>query len=392
MGKNVLVQYIRQPKYFKNFHCIGGSCLVSCCQYWKIDYAKDDVEKLKNAECSEALRKLIDSSFVISDNEESYYIKLNNENQCPFHNEEGLCSIQKELGEDYLSNTCISYPRRTMYSGDYILRSCAVSCPHALSLICSDEDSMILENVFPKKRSVGQATNYTEAAIISKPELKYRTVIFEFFYEILSDRSRSIETSIVLGAMAAQKLDEYIKQGKYDRIPDIIKALKPQINNPAQIEKLENVKPNLSLKANFSAGLIKLLKNSDVYANVFENGVPSEEKYNEGMKKFQEHFGGTEGFIRNITLNQYITNGMPFKKAQYSLFENYCYFVAGIAVFKFLVPAISINFEPVDEQVERAISIIDRRFTHNDVNFNIVLDYMKAFKCTSPAYLLGIIK
>ena len=83
---------------------------------------------------------------------------------------------------------------------------------------------------------------------------------------------------------------------------------------------------------------------------------------------------------------------MPFKDHNHSLFENYCCFAAEIAAIKYLIPAVSFHFEPAYEQVQVAISIIDRRFTHNDVNFNIVLDYMKAFKCTSPAYLLGIIK
>ena len=96
--------------------------------------------------------------------------------------------------------------------------------------------------------------------------------------------------------------------------------------------------------------------------------------------------------MRNIALNLYITNKMPYRDNAFSLFENYCYFVSEIAVIKFLLPAVAIHYVPVEEQIERAISFVDRSFTHNNENLKKILDYMKAFKCTSPAYLLGIIK
>ena len=245
---------------------------------------------------------------------------------------------------------------------------------------------------FDIKKEVKNALADSTAEIINNPALNYRGILFEFFYEILSDKSRSIETSIVLGAMAAQKLDEFIKRGKHERIPDVINALKPQLNNPEQIEKLESAKPNLSLKANFSAGLLKYLNNASIYNNIFENGIPSEEKYNRGMEEFKKHFSGTSGFIRNIALNIFITNKMPYRDNKLSLFDNFSYFVAEIAVIKFLIPAVAIHYVPVEEQIERAISFVDRSFTHNDVNVQKTLEFIKDFKCTSPAYLLGIIK
>lgn len=389
MLQKVQAQFIKQPKFYKNFHCIGGSCTVSCCNRWRIDYEISEVEKLKNADCSNALKSLIENSFVPF--EEKMVIKIKEDGRCPFHNDEGLCSIQKELGEEYLSFVCKSYPRKSMHYTNFVLRSCTISCPHVLSMICSDEDSMGLENV-PINKDDKNIIAYSNIDFINNHALKYRGILFDFFYELLSDKSRSIETSIVLGAMAAQKLDDLIKQGKSDRIPDVIKALKPQFNDPAQIEKLESVKPNLSLKANFSAGLLKFMNNASIYTSIFENGIPNEEKYNKGIDEFKKTFNGTPGFMRNIALNLYITNRMPFREKNFSLFENYSCFVAEIAVIKFLVPAIAVQFVPANVQVERAISIIDRSFTHNDSKIKLVLDYMKAFKCTSPAYLLGIIK
>ncbi|MBP0958306.1 MAG: flagellin lysine-N-methylase [Oscillospiraceae bacterium] len=306
MGKKVFAQFFKQPKFYKDFHCIGGNCPVSCCHNWNIDYKFDDVEKLKTAECSDNLKKLINESFEYYSKRDCLVIKLTDDDKCPFHNEEGLCAIQKELGEGYLSNTCKVYPRKLMYYGSFVLRSCSISCPHVLSMICSDEDSMDLETTLISKNAENVMMD-SDIANINNPALQFREIIFDFFYEILSEKKRSIETSIVLGALAAQKLDEYIKLGKYDRIPEVIKYLKPQLNNPSQIVKLESAKTNLSLKANFSAGLIHFLRNTDVYKSVFEKGIPSEEKYNLGMENFKAHFNSTNGFLRNIALRQHRT-------------------------------------------------------------------------------------
>lgn len=390
MEKMLHTQFVRQPKFYKDFHCIGGSCKISCCQFWRIDYQIKDVEKLKNADCSEELKALINDSF--EPYKDRMRIKLQKNGDCPFHNEEGLCAIQKELGEEYLSQTCITYPRTSQSMYGYVLRSCHITCPKVLSMICSDDDSMELEN-YSLKGIVLKSIHFdSELDQINNPALKYKAELFDFFYDILSDKSHSFETSVVLGAMAAQKLDDFLRQGKYDRIPEVIKALRPQLKNQAQIEKLEQFRPNITLKANFAAGLLKFLNNSDVYQSVFENGVPSEEKLNKGTAEFEKCYKGSVEYIRNIALNLYITNKMPFREKSHSLFENYSWFVSEMAVIKFLIPAIAVQMSPADEKVAEAISIIDRSFTHNEVKFKYVLDYMKAFKCTSPAYLLGIIK
>lgn len=390
MEKNINARFTRQPKFFKDFHCIGGDCPISCCQRWRIDYNNEDVEKLKKADCSENLRMLIKNSFESFN--DMMHIKLNDQKDCPFHNKEGLCSIQKELGEDYLSMTCRIYPRVGVDMDGYVLRSCSISCPQVLSMICSDDNSMELESYSPKAKVIESVRIDTTLDNINNHALKYKSILFDFFYEILSDKSHSFETSVTLGAMAAQKLDEFIKQGKYDRIPEVIKALRPQLKNQAQIDKLEQFKPNITLKANFAAGLLKFLNNSDVYQNIFENGVPSEEKINKGIAEFEKCYKGSVEYIRNIALNLYITNKMPFREKSFSLFENYSLFISEISVIKFLIPTISVQMSPADEKVAEAISIIDRSFTHNDVKFKRILEYMKAFKCTSPAYLLGIIK
>ncbi|MDE6592787.1 MAG: flagellin lysine-N-methylase [Oscillospiraceae bacterium] len=397
MSNKINIQYFRQPKFYKDFQCAGDKCPVNCCYGWGIiGWKKEEYEKIKNAKMPMELRSKFENSFKPTENERykgiyDYQIEYTNERKCPLLTENGLCRIQKELGADYLSHVCMVYPRNGYHCGNTILRTCQLSCVHVMKKICNDENSMELENNFKVER-IDFKPDYETKDYINYPHLKYHRELFEFFYELLSDKTHSIETSIVLGAMAAQKIDDFIKKRQHDRIPEIIKALKPQLNNPAQIEKLENAKPNISLKGNVAFAVLKALKDSNIYQNIFENGNPSEEKWQEGMDKWNAVFKDRPYVLRNIALNLYISQSMPFRDKTLSLFENFCYLAAEMCVIKFLAAAVSIQFDRTEEMFEIAVSNVDREFTHNDVNVKTVIDVLHAFGINSPAYLMGILK
>lgn len=60
---------------------------------------------------------------------------------CPFLSE-GLCSIQKKLGEEYLSFMCSAYPRVTNVVDDVLQRSLDLSCPEAARIVLLDPNPM----------------------------------------------------------------------------------------------------------------------------------------------------------------------------------------------------------------------------------------------------------
>lgn len=399
MSKNISVQYVRQPAFYDDFHCIGSECPVNCCFGWGIiGWTKKEYEKLENANMSQVLREKFKKSFKSNTNKQylrtfDYMIEYDKSGKCPMLTENNLCMIQKELGEEYLSHTCRVYPRKGQKCGDILIRTCQPSCMHVLKLVCSDENSMELINMKHGKDKGAIDGAWTLADLLSHPSLKYERKLFELFYEILSDKTHSIETSFVLAGMSAVKIDEFIHRGQADKIPEIIKALKPQLCSATQIEKLENAKPNLSLKGNFAAGLLKIIRDSDIYKNVFENGTPSEEKWNEGMEKWNAVFGDRPYVWRNIALNLFISQRMPFRDKEYSLFENICYLAAEMSVAKFLAAAIPVQFGKNTEQsFYISTAYIDRSFTHDSVNVKKIIDYIKAFGITSPAYLMGILR
>lgn len=388
--------YISEPAYYKKFVCLGGECPVSCCCGWRIDWKNDEVEKLKKTECSPELSELVNTSFEQFDEDNMKIVFKNGIQRCPFLTEDNMCGIQKELGAEYLSDTCMNYPRRIQLCGNTVIKSCVVSCCHVLQMICDDPESMKLENHIPKdKKMKVHGTHDSDIDILNHPQLEYRREIFEFFYEILSDTMRSIETSIVLCAVAARKIDEYINKGQYKQIPEIIKALKPQINNPGQIEKLENVKQNISMKMNFSAALLAMLRCSDIFKFVFdENGIPDEAICNRGIDKFNELLKEKPWAMRNIALNIFLTQRMPYHDIKSSLFDNMRYFASEISAVKFLavVAGANVGEDKIFEVFQLSVAKIDRSFTHNENNVKDIYNLLNKLGITSPAYLMGILK
>lgn len=141
--------YFRQPRYYNEFHCIGGDCPDNCCYGWRIDWNKDEVDKVLNApNISPELKSLAERSFVPDENKQGRYIvEFDERGKCPCVTEDGLCRIQKELGVEYLSYTCQIYPRCAIGTPNIFYRSCNSSCRVIMEHFFNEENAVELVNI-----------------------------------------------------------------------------------------------------------------------------------------------------------------------------------------------------------------------------------------------------
>ena len=108
-----------QPEYMNDFKCDGQSCKGHCCKYWKIDIDKDTYKKYTSIK-PKRQSKEITQKIKFEKSKNKYYIQLNDNLFCPFLTDDNWCYIQKKYGADYLSNTCMTYPRKTFKIGDFL--------------------------------------------------------------------------------------------------------------------------------------------------------------------------------------------------------------------------------------------------------------------------------
>lgn len=388
--------YYRQPKFYRDFHCMGGSCPNSCCAIWRIDWTKEEVEKLKSAECSPELRQLIETSFIAhKDTSDLLCIDINPKTKfdCPFLDKDRMCRIQRELGEEYLSYTCTVYPRTTFYSNNVMYRTCSASCYQVLKTLNEDKKAMGLVNVSPNSSTVAiRATNDTPAFIQKHPELKYRVELFELFYEIISNEKRTLNTSLILGALAAQKISQFVERGEADRIPEIIKALRPQLNT-LSIPAFENVKKNYHISLELVAEIVNSLESSNGLDSIKENGAFSVKKYEHGRAVLEEYLSDKPHFFRNIALNFLFEGKIPFISIKHTIFENYAYYASTIAAAKLIQTAICARDNAISKTPFVLMSYYIRGMYHSaDSKLDELFEKLKENGCNSPAFIALMLK
>ncbi len=190
--KMVTVMKYIIPEYFKSFKCKCGSCKHCCCEGWPVRISMKEYYRLLGINCSKKLRAKLDCALRnCSEPDTVCYAEISTDwnGVCMLRREDGLCSLQKELGENTLPEICRLYPRRLVQLSDTNLCSCANSCEEIIELLFALQSPMQFEE--------------SDLSMNPKFEVKGPKHQFEnckYAISILQDRTRSLpERLITLG-------------------------------------------------------------------------------------------------------------------------------------------------------------------------------------------------
>ena len=134
-----------KPEYSESFRCIGPACEDSCCEEWTIHVDQSTFEKYQ-ALPSGPLRTIVDESILRISEETSTtggsagaaafaQIHMNADHKCPLLCAGGLCRMQVEHGEAFLSHMCTTYPRIVSSIDGVTEKALSLSCPEAARLV-----------------------------------------------------------------------------------------------------------------------------------------------------------------------------------------------------------------------------------------------------------------
>ena len=162
------------PRYYKDFTCIADKCSHSCCIGWEIDIDDKTMGKYSSL-CGgygENIKNSIDTSG-------SPHFRLADRDRCPHLNNQGLCRIILELGEDHLCDICREHPR--FYNDTIGGREVGlgIACEEAARLVLSSDTYRDIVEVGDDGEDAYEMP--FEINAISEREK---------IYAILSDRSR----------------------------------------------------------------------------------------------------------------------------------------------------------------------------------------------------------
>ena len=218
--------------FFQNFHCIAGDCKHSCCIGWEIDIDEDTLDDYRQigGDFGRRLSANIDLT-------ETPHFKLTKDERCPFLNQQNLCDIILNLGEESLCQICTDHPRFRSFFSSRTETGLGLCCEAAAKQVLGFKEKA--EEVVLEEEDGGEPLSAWEQTVLSARQklidiAQNRSLPFSVRLQAISDYA---------GAKAAQKsLSEWAAFYKtlerlsadWDKELEILSHIKAPFENPPE--------------------------------------------------------------------------------------------------------------------------------------------------------------
>lgn len=215
-GGMEIIMKLRYPDYYEKFSCIADRCEDTCCAGWEIDIDNDSYEYYMRVpgKFGDRIRDAIKE--YQTDDEDAYECHgfiLSEGKRCPFLNENNLCDMILELGENALCDVCAYTPRNFLEYGNAREISISPSCAEAGRLIFSRRKKVTFI-----EREILEELDFTE----SVEELKLAGVVKnarDAAIGILQNREKEIFQRICEFMIYVKEAQSCLNKNEIEQIP-----------------------------------------------------------------------------------------------------------------------------------------------------------------------------
>lgn len=196
----------RVPDYYREFRCLAGQCPHSCCEKWEVVIDPETARFYQEVPgvLGEKLRGAMQE-----DMEGDLCFPLNG-GRCPFLDEENLCQIHKELGQEATSITCQAHPRFTEDYGPFREVTLCASCPAANELLLGSREPLrFLERETAEPGEEGD--DWLSALVPLRERL----------LAILEDRALPLRTRLKNFLLLSSEAQWLLEEEREDEIPSL---------------------------------------------------------------------------------------------------------------------------------------------------------------------------
>lgn len=190
------------PDYYRDFRCTGGECPDNCCIGWEIDIDNETYDKYMNF--TGTLGQKLKDNIIISD-DGSRCFRLGEKERCPFLNQDNLCEIILEAGEDMLCEICDNHPRFHNCFGNLRETGVGVSCIRASEMLVNKTEKTTF--VTSEINEPAFETDYDLEA------MDYFSEVRELLINTLQDRSRNFRERLLDVMFTAEKIQSEFDNG-----------------------------------------------------------------------------------------------------------------------------------------------------------------------------------
>ncbi|MDA3810193.1 MAG: flagellin lysine-N-methylase [Spirochaetaceae bacterium] len=358
---------ILSPSYVKGFKCIGGDCEDSCCIGWDIDIDKLTYRKYfrtKDGQMKKEFVKHVYRNEESGSDEVDYgRVHIKESKWCPFLDENKLCRIYSNLGEDYLSNVCYSYPRVYNVLDDVYELSLFMSCPEVIrKLLASKEPiSFIEEEVSLEKHIIHNYLN-TKDRKWKKSPLRRLKELRSLSIAMMQDRKLSINGRLL---QLGFKLD---KMSVSTRDPDF-SAIKVQNQFIFQLGFFRDILESLRVFSEIDSPVFVEITKKIISGFKMDEDISLKEKsqfYENAINTIVEPFFDEYGyFFEHYLVNFMFQVNFPFSENQ-DMFDGYLILVVRYTFMRFYLAGIAaVEGKLTKEDVVLMIQVFTKTIDHH---------------------------
>jgi len=235
------------PRYAANFSCTGAACEDTCCAGWAIPVDKPSFDACCQAGHTELAKRFKRVVRPVPNAPPNLHARIElvaDSQNCPFL-EQGLCAIHRDLGEDYLSNTCASFPRQTRHFADQFEHVLALACPEVarMALLAPDALDLIETEVVARAGSVIATHENWHFSAQAINEIR------GFCFQLVRARELELWQRLAVIGHFCHQLDQLIQRQEHRDITEFLSRFIAQIENGEMLEKLTGVVFNYGVQA-----------------------------------------------------------------------------------------------------------------------------------------------
>ncbi len=283
--------------YYDTFICIADKCSFTCCQEWKIAVDDDTYKKWNRISLTKQSGNYIDQHVIQKDG--TRVIALNERKQCPFLNEQKLCNLVLNFGDEVLSETCAIFPRQTHEFADrkeYSLVSC---CPEVVDWMNQQDEICFTENLSDLDEDILFQIRTMMISIIQNQNFSISKGFMMIFYTLLEIHQKE--------SVLKKEIDEYKDEAVLKKLSDTIDKMKFQSldtfeeNNELFLDIAENYRKQ-GIYTSFLEPIAVLAE--DLSRDYDKRRMTIQ------LQKFNKQFSSYEKLFRNYLVGEIFTNSL----------------------------------------------------------------------------------
>jgi lysine-N-methylase len=373
------------PRYVSRFRCVGSACEDNCCTGWKVSIDKDTYNAYRQVKLPSLAGRLHQAIKRVDGQTPKVMwarIELDPQTQeCPLLDER-MCSVQGQLGEDLLSDTCYSYPRLTRHAPGHHEQALTLSCPEAARLALLEADAFEFQVESIQVRPTAVSMLATPPGLPAEVQHEVRTFCIQL---MRTDGLQLWERLALLGVLCEQLDDRTIQRPV--RVQAVLKDFTELVASGQAVEALQAMKPYPQVQATAFAGLWQMKitsRSSAAQTQVQEaiaHGLGADtatgrvsdlqlvDRYCRGITRLPDALKSAPNLLEHFLLNELFTQGFPF--GMKTPYQHYLQLVTRFGLLRFMLAAHCAGDGPLPDAVAlvRCVHVCARRF-HHDQRFS----------------------